>query len=93
VSVEPVAYPRRLCHQILARLEQEMQLARPIGQSDRWQVWFTGRDPGDRKGIARVALARPTRPLALGTTEVRRHLAHGEPGALGRPRERCPEGG
>src|SRR5450759_705175 len=91
MRVEPVPRTRCLADEVLARLEEEMQLTRPIGQPDGQQVRLTGRHPGDREGVTRIALARPPGPPALGTAQVRWHLADTEPGALDRSRKRRPE--
>jgi hypothetical protein len=91
MRVESVAGARGLGHQILAGLEEQSELTRPIRQPDRRQVRLPRGHAGDRKRVARIALARTTGPLALGPAQVRRDLTNGESGAQHRPRERRPE--
>jgi hypothetical protein len=91
MSMQSVPHAGRLADEILARLEEEAQLAPPVWQPDRWQVRLTGRHPGDREGVARIALARSTPPPALGPAQVGRHLTDAEASVLGRPRQRGPE--
>ena len=81
VGVEPIADASHLDDDVLAGLDQELEIERSIGKPDRGQVMLAGRHPGDRHGITRIALAEPPRPDPLPSSELRRHLADGNPGA------------
>ncbi len=61
MRVEPVPHAGRFPDEILLGLEEESQLARAIGEPDRWQVRLTGGHPGDRECVTRIALAWSTR--------------------------------
>ena len=65
MRMEPISCSGCLVHEVLSGFEEQPNLGRPIRQSDRWQVLLAGRDPGDRKGITRIALARPARAQAF----------------------------
>ncbi len=64
--------------------EEEAELGRRIDPPDRRQVRLARRDPGDREGITRVALAGPACPAPLASTELGWDLAHGVPEPLDR---------
>lgn len=74
--MQPVAGAGRLGHQVLARLDQQLQLASHVGATHRRQVRLAQRDAGDGQRVARVALARTAGADPLAAGEVRRHLAH-----------------
>ena len=95
MGVQPVSRAGRLANKVFSGLEQEPDLARPIGQPDRRQVGLAGGDTSNREGVARIALARTARPPPLEPAEVRRHLADAKPGgetarARGAPNEDEP---
>jgi hypothetical protein len=75
--VESVADAGCLGHQIFAGLDDELQLAAGIRQPDWRQFGFAAGHAGDRKGVARIALASPSGAQSFPMTELRRHLDRG----------------
>ena len=93
VRVHSIASTGGLGHQVLAGFKEQSEVVGPVRKSDRRQVRFARGHTGDRQRITRIALARPARPLALDTAEVRRHFAYRKAGLLHRPGERSAERG
>jgi hypothetical protein len=62
IGVEAVPDSGCLGDQVVAGLDEELQLPAGVGQPDRWQLGLAERHPGDRQGIAGIALAGPARP-------------------------------
>jgi hypothetical protein len=77
IGVQAVASAGRLGDEILARLDQELQLAAGISKADGRQLGLAARHPGDREGVARVALAGSARPGPFAMAELGRHLDRG----------------
>ena len=59
IGVESVADPGLLGHEVLAGLDQELELEARIDQPDRRQVWFSEGHPGDGQGVARGRSCQP----------------------------------
>jgi hypothetical protein len=76
VGVQPVAGAGRLGHQVLARLDQQLQLASRVGATHRRQVRLAQHDARDGQRVAWVALARTAGADPLAAGQVRRHLPH-----------------
>ena len=81
--MEPVADAGLLGHEVLAGLDQELQLEGPIEQPNRRQVGLAQGHPGDGQGVTGIALAGPSGAHPLPTAELRRDLADGR--ASGHP--------
>jgi hypothetical protein len=84
VGVETVADPGHLDDDVLAGLDEELQVEGVVGHADRWQVGLASRHPGDREGVAGIALAEPAGRRPFATGELGRDLADGQ---LGRDEE------
>src|SRR5450759_1565600 len=80
VGMEAIADPGHLRDEVLARLHEEGDLEAPVSDPDRRQVRLPRRHPGDREGVAGIALARPPRPDPFTARQLRRDLPDGEPG-------------
>ena len=77
VGMEPVSDPGHLGGEIVASLDEELELTAGIGGPDRRQAPFAQGHPGDGEGITRVALAGSPRPDPLPMGQLRRHLDGG----------------
>ena len=80
IGVEAVADAGHLDDDVLAGLDEELEIEGPVGGPDRRQVGLAGRHPGDRQGITGIALAQPAGPGPLAAGELRRHLPDGQAG-------------
>ena len=91
VGVEPVADTSHLQDHVLACPDEELDLDAPVRQPDRWQVGLAEGHPGDRQGIAGVALASPTGADPFVSRELWRDLPDRATGGDQEPRCRRPE--
>jgi hypothetical protein len=91
IGVEPVADARLLGHQVLAGLDQELQLEGPVDEPDRRQVRLAQGHPGDGQRVTRIALAGPSRPDPFSPRELRWDLADDPAGRHQESGEGCPE--
>src|SRR6266508_3170797 len=80
VGMEAVAGPGLSVDEVITSVGQQAELGRAVLEPDRRQVGLAEGHPGDREGIARIALARTTAATAFAPAQLRRDLAHGEPG-------------
>jgi hypothetical protein len=80
VGVEAVAGPGLSVNEVITSIGQQAELGRAVLEPDRRQVGLTEGHPGDRQGIARVALAGPTAATSFALAQVGRDLANDEPG-------------
>ena len=80
MGVEAVAGPGLSVHEIIASVGQQAELGRAVLEPDRRQVGLAEGHPGDREGIARIALAGPTAASSFAPAQVGRDLADDEPG-------------
>jgi hypothetical protein len=93
VGMQAVANPGRLGHDILARFDQQVDLAAGVDHADGRQVGLARRDPRDREGITGVGLARPARAQPLPVAELGRYLANIETGRGEDSGSRAAKGG
>jgi hypothetical protein len=80
VGVEAVAGPRLSVNEVVTSVGQQAELGRAVLEPDRRQVGLAEDHPGDREGVARVALAGSTAASSFAPAQMRRHLADDEPG-------------
>jgi hypothetical protein len=80
VGVEAVAGPGLSVNEVVTSVGQQAELGRAVLEPDGWQVGLAEGDPGDREGVTRVALAGPTAAASFAPAQLRRDLAHDEPG-------------
>lgn len=95
IGMEPVPDAHGFGDGVLAGLDEHPDVDGPIRQPDRWQGSLPGRDPGDRKRVAGIALARAASGLALGASAVVAprgpwHRRRAGSGPLRRRTSRCP---
>jgi hypothetical protein len=67
-------------NEVIPRVGQQAELGRAILEPDRRQVGLAEGHPGDREGVARVALAGPTAATSFAPAQLGRDLPDGEPG-------------
>ena len=77
--------------QVLPGIDQQAELGRAVGETDRWQVGFAERSPGRWPGRRPDRSCRRRRAATFAPAEMGRHLAHGMTGRdemIGRPGRR-----
>jgi hypothetical protein len=80
VGMEAITDPSHLRDEVFAGLHEEGDLETPIGHPDWRQIYLPRGHPGDREGIAGIALARPPRPGPFPARQLWRNLPDEEPG-------------
>lgn len=78
--MEAVADSGLSVNEVIASGGQQAELGRAVLGPDRRQVGLEDSHPGDREGVARVALAGPTGTSSFALAQVGRNLADDEPG-------------
>ena len=74
VRVEAVRNPSPLTHPHVPRIDEDLEILGDPGHRDRGEALLAKGHPGDREGVARIALARPAEVPALAIGEHRGHL-------------------
>lgn len=81
--MEPIADPGALGDELIARVDEELEVGGEMRHPKARQAWLTQGHPGDRHRVGRVVLATaPARPPSKG------RQMRGK-----RPRPRCPRRG